>query len=168
MALRRILLPLVFVAVCCSCQEKKCEPCTVKTTAIPSNWVIKITADGNGQCVQQAQVNGGAWTNYPTYVPVKNGDLIQWISISNSSGNKTVFFSPSGTPDFPGTPMYDRAGNPVRSFAFPSTGANARLTSAEAPSFDFPYTQVLIPDGGKMTPCSYPNPDQGMGVHVDN
>jgi hypothetical protein len=121
--------------------------------------------------VQKAQKDGGAWASVPTWVEVKSGDYVQWISTYSSGTNKAVFFSPTGIADYPGSPMYTKTGDLVRSLGLPSPALQntATLTSAEVPDFYFPYTETLVPDSkGKLTPCSYPDPVQGMGVHVTN
>ena len=174
MITKRFVFPLLVLLTCCSCQEKTGSNGGKGgggTTRVPSQWKIQITADGNGRCVQMASQNGGAATQVDTWVEVKSGDYVQWTSTYASGANKAVFFSPTGIPDYPGTPMFTKAGDQVRAVAVPSPAlqASARLTTAELPDFYFPYTEVLVPDStGKLAPCSYPDPVQGMGVHVSN
>jgi len=104
----------------------------------------------------------------PTFVEVNQGDRIQWISISAVAGN-TVFFPQVGSADFPGTPMLGRTW--VFAFAYGNNplATSAQLTRAELPDHHFTYSQVLVPDAmGHPVPCAYPDPIQGMGVHVTN
>ncbi len=171
----RIALSLLALLYCSSCQDRheryeiKLAQMGVGAARVPSKWVIQITADGNGQCVQKVQQNGGDWVVVPTWVEVYAGDYVQWISTYSSGANKAVFFSPTGTPDYPGSPVYSRTGDLVRSLGIPSPALlnTARLTTAEVPDFYFSYTQVLVPDAqGKLTACSYYDPVQGMGVHI--
>jgi hypothetical protein len=172
---RRIALSVLVLLCCCSCQEKrevKNNKGVVGALAVPnppSRWLIQITADANGRCVQMVSQNGGAAAQVDTWVEVKDKDYVQWASTNASGANKAIFFSPTGTPDYPGSPVYSKTGDLVRSLAVPSAALQnmAKLTTAEVPDFYFSYTQVLVPDAqGKLTPCSYPDPVQGMGVHV--
>jgi hypothetical protein len=137
---------------------------------MPNNWTIQLNMDPGvaGQCQQQAKVNAGPMTNYPTFVPVKQGDHIQWTTTSAAAGN-SVFFPQVGSPDFPGSPMFSKNWVFVFAYGNDSLVTAARLTQAEQPWQDFQYSQVLVPDAnGQLVPCKYPNPIQGMGVHVDN
>jgi hypothetical protein len=174
MRTRRVALSLLVLLCCCACQEKrevKVSKAVVGVAAVQSKWLIQITADGNGRCVQMVQQNGGPATQVDTWVEVKAGDYVQWTSTNASGTNKAVFFAPTGTPDYPGSPVYSKTGDLVRSLPVPSAALQntAKLTTAELPDFYFPYTEVLVPDqAGKLTPCSYPDPVQGMGVHVTN
>ena len=171
MKLRLVALSLLILLVCCSCGKKEEQ----KRKMIPATVVINLTMDPShpGQCLQTAGPPSGPFTPYPQFVPVRGGDNVKWATNSAIGGANAVFFPTVSSPNFPGTPMFSRAaGNWVRAFAYGNNPlANAAtLTQAEEPSFDFPYSQVLVPDpnNGQLTACQYPDPGQGMGVHVQD
>jgi len=136
---------------------------------------VQLSMDPNvpGQCLQQASSGGGPLTTYPTFVPVREGDHIQWTSTFTGHVN-VVFFASSQSPDYPNTPMFTSTGNWVRQFMSGNNPADtsAKLTSAEAAGgngYNFSYTQVIVQDPSthQSTACRYPDPVQGMGIHID-
>jgi hypothetical protein len=138
-----------------------------------ANWVIQLSMDPQvaGQCLQMAAANGGAAAAYPTFVPVHAGDHITWTSTYSAAGKNIVYFPNGGSPDYPGTPMYNRStGNWVRAFTSGDSplGTAATLTKSEGDNFTFTYSQVVVLDPNhNPAACQYPDPRQGMGVHVD-
>jgi hypothetical protein len=138
-----------------------------------ANWVIQLSMDPQvaGQCLQMAAVNGGALAPYSTFVPVHAGDHITWTSTYAVAGKNIVYFPNVGSPDYTGTPMYNKTtGNWVRAF---SSGNNAlataaTLTKSEGDDFTFSYSQVVVQDANNNpAACLYPDPIQGMGVHIN-
>lgn len=175
--MRYVALSLLLILVCCSCETKRVDGGGAggggpKLEAY--SWVVQLSMDpaNPGQCLQQATPPGGVLTAYPTYVPTHEGDHITWTSTYAPGRINVVFFPNTGSPKYTGSPMYSStAGNYVRAFISGNDpqATYASLTGDEAPSFNFPYSQVLVldPKTQKPTTCQVPNPEQGMGIHVD-